>query len=92
MDWPMVVYLAGVFVFLVRLGIGMARVKALLRGMVSCAAPVTVGLLRPKVILPPDSSQWPQGKLDAVLAHEHEHARRRDPLWRFIAVLNRALF
>ena len=92
MDWPIVAYLAGVFVFLIRLGIGMARVKALLRGTVSCAAPVTVGWLRPQVILPDDSSQWSQEKLDAVLAHEREHACRRDPLWQLFALLNRAVF
>jgi len=44
------------------------------------------------MILPPDSSQWPRGKLDAVRAHEREHARRRDPLWQTAALLNRALF
>jgi hypothetical protein len=37
MNWPIVVYLAGVLVFLIRLGIGIARVKALLGGRVSCA-------------------------------------------------------
>ena len=55
-------------------------------------APVTVGWLRPTVIFPPDWPQWPQGKLDAVLTHEREDARRRDPFWRFVALLNRALF
>jgi len=35
---------------------------------------------------------WPQSKLDAVLAHEHEHVRRRDPLFQWLALLNRALF
>ena len=91
-NWAIVLYLAGVLIFLGRLGIGVARVGALLRGTVACAAPVTVGWLRPRVILPPDSSQWPRAKLDAVLAHEREHARRRDPLWQTAALLNRALF
>src|SRR5215471_18047717 len=67
-NWAIVLYLAGVLIFLGRLGIGVARVGALLRGTVACAAPVTVGWLRPRVILPPDSSQWPRAKLDAVLA------------------------
>jgi uncharacterized protein (TIGR03435 family) len=86
------VYLFGIIVFLVRLGIGTVRVKALLRGTIGCASPVTVGWLRPRVILPAESSQWPQRRLGAVLAHEREHARRRDPLWQSIAILNRAVF
>src|ERR1019366_3853601 len=35
---------------------------------------------------------WPAAQLDAVLTHEHEHARRRDPLFQWIALLNRAVF
>jgi uncharacterized protein (TIGR03435 family) len=87
-----IIYLVGVLVFATRVVIGVSRVRALRRGTVSCAAPVTVGWLRPTVILPPEWRQWPQARLDAVLAHEREHARRRDPLWRFIALVNRALF
>jgi bla regulator protein blaR1 len=85
-------YLAGVLVFLLRLGIGVRRAKALIRGTISCAAPVTLGWIHPKVILPPDWPQWPQARLDAVLVHEREHARRRDPLWQLLALVNRALF
>ncbi|HEY6346708.1 MAG TPA: M56 family metallopeptidase [Bryobacteraceae bacterium] len=44
------------------------------------------------MILPPDWPQWPQARLDAVLAHEREHAGRRDPLWQLLALVNRALF
>ncbi|HEY6346709.1 MAG TPA: hypothetical protein VIY49_34905 [Bryobacteraceae bacterium] len=40
-------YLAGVFVFVLRLGIGARRAKALVRGTISCAAPVTLGWLHP---------------------------------------------
>src|SRR5207249_2886331 len=36
--------------------------------------------------------QWPDGKLNAVLAHENEHVRRRDPLFQWLALLNRAVF
>jgi bla regulator protein blaR1 len=85
-------YLAGVLVFLLRLGIGAWHARALVRETISCAAPVTLGWIDPKVILPPDAPQWPQARLDAVLAHEREHARRRDPLWQLIALVNRALF
>src|SRR5579871_870647 len=34
------------------------------------SAPVTVGILRPAVVLPADWRQWDPAKLDAVLAHE----------------------
>jgi len=48
--------------------------------------------LRPVVILPETWRDWSHSKLDAVLTHEHEHVRRRDPLVQWLAVLNRALF
>jgi VWFA-related protein len=44
------------------------------------------------VILPDCWRQWPQAQLDAVLTHEGEHARRRDPLVQWLALLNRAVF
>jgi bla regulator protein BlaR1 len=84
------VYLLGVFVLLLRLAIGTIRANRLTSA--SCVAPVTVGLLRPRVILPESSREWPQAQLDAVLTHENEHARRRDPLFQWIALLNRAIF
>jgi uncharacterized protein (TIGR03435 family) len=56
------------------------------------SAPVTVGWFRPRVILPQEWHEWPPAKLDAVLAHEGEHARRRDPLVQGLALLNRAIF
>jgi uncharacterized protein (TIGR03435 family) len=48
--------------------------------------------LHPRTILPKRSREWPQAQLDAVLAHEGEHIRRRDPLFQWIALLNRAIF
>jgi bla regulator protein BlaR1 len=95
------VYLLGLALLLCRLAFGTVRVRSLLRGAVmrdgrlthvSCATPVTVGWVRPAVILPAAWSDWPQARLDAILAHECEHARRRDPLFQWIALLNRALF
>jgi hypothetical protein len=44
------------------------------------------------VILPTAWPTWPQNRLDAILAHEGEHVRRRDPLVQWLALLNRALF
>src|SRR6185312_15990120 len=58
----------------------------------ACAAPVTVGCFRPPILLPENWREWPASQLAAVLAHEREHARRRDPLIQWIALFNRAIF
>jgi len=84
------IYLFGVGVFLLRLAIGTIRANRLTSS--SCVVPVTVGLLHPRIILPERSREWRQAQLDAVLAHEGEHIRRRDPLFQWIALLNRAIF
>ena len=84
------IYFLGVGVFLLRLAIGTIRANRLTSA--SCVVPVTVGLLHPRIILPECSRDWPQAQLDAVLAHEGEHIRRRDPLFQWIALLNRAIF
>ena len=84
------IYLFGVGVFLLRLAIGTIRANRLTSA--SCVVPVTVGWLRPRVILPGSARDWPQAQLNAVLAHEGEHVRRRDPLFQWLALLNRAIF
>ena len=84
------VYLLGAGALLLRLAFGVARAAKLTAA--ECVAPVTVGLFRPRVILPENCSDWPPTKLEAVLAHEGAHARRRDPLVQFAALANRALF
>jgi TonB family protein len=94
-------YLAGMSLLLLRLLIGTARARLLVRraasvdGLLtsgSCVSPVTVGWLRPSVILPPSWKSWTESQLSAVLAHEDEHVRRRDPLVQWLALLNRAVF
>lgn len=84
------IYGIGVLWLLLRLTIGMVRANRLTSA--DCVAPITVGLLRPRVILPPDWPRWPAGRVTAILAHEQAHARRRDPLIQWLALLNRALF
>ncbi len=95
------VYLLGLCLLLSRLAIGTVRARRLVRDALLqdgmhisslCAAPVTVGFFRPTVIVPEHWRQWPQAQLDAVLMHESEHARRRDSLVQWLALLNRALF
>jgi beta-lactamase regulating signal transducer with metallopeptidase domain len=44
------------------------------------------------VVLPERWRQWPEAELDAVLTHEREHARRRDPLVQWLAALTRSVF
>jgi hypothetical protein len=100
-NWLAIVYGAGVFVLLLRLALGTLRARALVRSATvrdghltstACAAPVTVGWLRPAMILPENWGAWPQAQLDAVLVHESAHIRRRDPLVEWLALLNRAIF
>jgi len=95
------VYGIGVVVLLGRLMVGTLQAQRLIRRAARdrghwtsemCAAPVTVGWFRPIVILPPRWDTWSDGQLAAVMVHEQEHARRRDPLVRWLALLNRAVF
>jgi len=95
------IYLLGVSLLLARLAVGTVRAHLMVRRAAnrggrlasdSCAAPVTVGWWKPTVIMPRRWTEWPQAQLDAVLTHEGEHARRRDPLVQWLALLNRALF
>lgn len=56
------------------------------------AAPVTIGAVQPRVVLPLEWKQWPADMLEAVLTHERTHAARRDPLFSLLARLNCAVF
>ncbi|HEY1676987.1 MAG TPA: M56 family metallopeptidase [Candidatus Sulfotelmatobacter sp.] len=56
------------------------------------SVPVTIGILRSRIILPVDWHEWENAKLDAVLAHELSHVARRDPLAQFLSLLHRATF
>jgi uncharacterized protein (TIGR03435 family) len=95
------VYLLGATALLGRLAIGALRARRLLNNAnlrggrltsTAFAVPVTVGWSRPCVILPEDWPTWAPAKLEAVLAHEGAHARRHDPLFQGLALLNRAIF
>ncbi len=95
------IYAAVLCAFLARLLVGMVLAIRLLRcatgtGRVlqsaQCRVPLTVGLFRPRILLPLGSGNWSRLKLAAVLDHEHEHLRRRDPLTEWIATLNRCIY
>lgn len=83
-------YASGAVWLLLRLAIGTVRTRRLTSA--DCVAPVTVGLLRPRVILPACWTEWSPAQLGAILEHEHAHVRRRDPLVQWLALLNRAVF
>lgn len=63
---------------------GIDRRVALLQGEDGCM-PLTWGIARPRVLLPPGTEAWPADRLEAVLTHELAHVRRRDCAWQLIA-------
>jgi hypothetical protein len=97
-----VVYATGSIVLLVRLAVGWAAAIVLVRRSrpaggpflesARVAAPVTAGVLRPRIVLPLSWRSWPADKLNAVLAHEQAHLRRRDTLVAVLAHLNVCVF
>jgi len=56
------------------------------------SVPVTLGALRPTILLPSNWPYWDDAKLSAVLAHELSHVARRDPLTQCLSLLHRAVF
>jgi hypothetical protein len=98
-----VVYLAGVSLFLGRLFYGWQLVSSMIRRAQPCgsgrirespevAVPLTAGAIRPVIVLPTAWREWPADTRDAIVAHEMAHVRRRDPLIALLARVNRALF
>jgi len=88
------------FALLTRLAIGTVHARRLRREAVNsagratsvrCATPISVGWWSPVLILPDGWQHWSSGHLAAVLTHEQEHLRRRDPLIQWFALLNRAI-
>lgn len=84
------IYGLGVALLLLRLIIGTIRAERLTTAC--CFVPITVGLLRPRIILPQSASEWTAAQLSMVMAHEQAHVRRRDPLFHWLALFNRAIF
>lgn len=54
--------------------------------------PLTVGALRPVVLLPESALAWPQEWIRVVLAHERAHAVSRDGLWNMVAGVATSVF
>jgi len=56
------------------------------------AVPVTLGVLRPMILLPASWREWERDEVAAVLAHEASHVARRDSLVQLLALIHRAVF
>jgi len=54
--------------------------------------PLTAGVLRPFVLLPPSSGEWSTAKRRVVLLHELAHIKRLDVLTQWVAKLSCAVF
>jgi TonB family protein len=55
------------------------------------STPLTCGVMRPLILLPPDAQDWDELRLRAVLLHESAHVHRRDCLSKYVAQASRAL-
>lgn len=72
------------------LRVGVTRSFGLVEGPAG-TMPMTFGLARPVIVLPPGASDWDASRLDAVLLHELAHVGRRDTLTQLLAELARAI-
>lgn len=53
---------------------------------------MTVGIVRPRILLPADATDWDPSRLRAILLHELAHVKRRDCLWQLLAHTSRAVY
>lgn len=100
------VYVAGLIVFVTRFCLGWLGTRTLLRhsrrveiakvGKAyesdQIAAPVTIGIFAPRIILPAIWRTWPEIDLHAILVHETEHRRRHHLLTSLFSHINCCLF
>jgi bla regulator protein blaR1 len=56
------------------------------------SVPITLGILRPIILLPVGWCEWGPAALRAVLTHERSHVTRRDALTQRLSLLHRAIF
>ncbi|PYX31172.1 MAG: hypothetical protein DMG80_10715 [Acidobacteria bacterium] len=56
------------------------------------SVPVTMGVMRPVILLPATWCDWDDAKLDSVIAHEISHVERRDTLTQRLSVLHCTIF
>jgi len=70
---------------------GIAHEGVPIRESAEVASPVTIGVFRPSMLLPANWREWDSATLEAVVAHEGSHVRRRDPALQFLSAIHRAL-
>lgn len=93
---------AGAALALLRLAVGLARARALLRrarplrpGVAESdelVGPLVGGWLRPLIVLPLAAREWTAERTQLVLSHELAHVRRRDGLALLVAELAGAVY
>jgi TonB family protein len=86
-DWTQIVWLAGVLFCLGRAGVGYVLSQRRLP-----LVPMTVGVLRPRIVLPDSASEWSAELRRSVILHEKAHIARHDPVWNFVAQIARAVY
>ncbi len=94
-------YCAGLTVFISRLVLGYWTMRKVLRNSRDMGefresniihAPMTLGLVRPNILLPVGWNEWSAAKKEVVLVHERTHVRRKDWAIAVLAALNQAVF
>ena len=68
------------------------RVAVILGTSPATAVPLTVGWLRPRILLPDGWRAWSTAKRDAALAHELAHVERRDTLITLVGAINLCVY
>jgi uncharacterized protein (TIGR03435 family) len=100
-NWVELGYGAVALAFLLRFALGTFLAASLVRHSTviggfreseRITVPLTAGWVRPAILLPLEWRDWDRVKLNAVLAHEGAHVRRRDGLIAAIAGINRCIF
>ena len=106
-DWTAIVvalWAFGALAMLARLGVGWRRAARLAAGSRPVlsdklvfesdlvATPVTVGVFRPRIVVPVSWGASPDDMREAVLLHERAHIDRRDTLVNLLASVNRSVF
>jgi hypothetical protein len=100
------IYSAGLLAFALRLAYGYLLARRLVRASRPLAqfggegvresarirVPLTVGFLRPAILLPAGWEAWDADRLHAVLVHERAHVQRADWAIALVAGANRCVF
>ncbi len=97
-----VVYLLVALAMLLRLCVGLAICRRLvrksrpteepgIRESDTVSAPVTLGIIRPAIVLPANWRDWDETRRTAVMAHERSHIERYDPALQLLSAIHRAL-